>query len=206
MTTGVLFAGIQFVHPSEELASVSTGRWSVVGALTFAMAVAGLVGITGLYLVQVERSGVPGLVGYLLLAGFHLLTASYTFTEAVVLPPLVGIAPLFVTDVIGIPSGGEPVGDVGALGIFGPISGVLFTGGGVLFGFGLWRGRVVPRPAAILLVAGSLAPLLAALLPEECLRCAALPVALALVVLGGSLWRHRRTEVAVPGGARATVG
>lgn len=64
VVAGALFAGIQFIHPDDDVATVTTGAWALVAALTFVMALAGLVGVTGLYLRQVERSGLLGLIGY----------------------------------------------------------------------------------------------------------------------------------------------
>ncbi|MFC7376426.1 hypothetical protein ACFQS2_07765 [Brachybacterium sp. GCM10030267] len=191
VAAGTLFAAIQFIHPPDELASVTTPAWALVAALTLAMAILGLAGVSGAYLRQARRSGVPGLAGFLLLAAFYLLTAMVMFVEALVLPVTAEEAPGITIDFIALAGGGEVTGDLGALTALGPLSGVLFMGGGVLFGVGLWRSRVQPRWVAVLIGLGALVPLATSFLPHELHRFAALPFALALIGLGLT-WRPRR--------------
>jgi len=62
--SGVLYVGIQFIHPDEDLAAVTTDAWVVVAWCTVAMALLALVGMTGIYLRQVEPIGIVGLLGY----------------------------------------------------------------------------------------------------------------------------------------------
>lgn len=195
LLAGVLFAGVQFVHPVDEVASVTTPMWAVTGWLTFAMACLGLIGVTGLYLRQVPQTGVLGLSGFALLALFYVLTCAFTFAETLVLPLVADSAPAFTADFLGIVNGEGTGGTLGALEAIGPLSGVLFMGGGLLFGVALFRARVLARWAAALLAVGAVVPLPASFLPHDVGRFAALPVAVALVGLGCSLWVHRRVEV-----------
>ena len=79
--------------------------------------------------------------------------------------------------------------------------------GGLLFGLATLRAGILPRWAATLLaVAATLTPL-AALLPHNIQRYAAIPVALALAALGYALWSERRAHAAAtaPDGGSARL-
>ena len=54
------------------------------------MAVLALVGITGMYLSQVRRNGVLGLVGYLVLGVGYLFIMGTAYAAAFVLPAVAG--------------------------------------------------------------------------------------------------------------------
>ncbi|MFD1717214.1 hypothetical protein [Georgenia deserti] len=194
VVAGALFAGIQFIHPDDDVATVTTGAWALVAALTFVMALAGLVGVTGLYLRQVERSGLLGLIGYALLALFFLLTCAFTFVETLILPVLADEAPEFVGNVLGLFNGDGTDGSLGALELLGPTSGVLYLAGGVLFGVAAFRAGVTARWAGLLLAVGAVLPVLTGFLPHAVARFAALPVGMALVGLGLSLWTAASTR------------
>lgn len=203
---GVLFAGIQVIHPADTITSVPTPQWAVTAALTFAMALLGLVGVTGLYLRNAGRIGRVGLAGYVLLSLFFVLTCSFTFTEALVLPALVDEAPTFVGAVLGMASGEGAADSVGALAAVGPLAGGLYLVGGVLFGVALYRKGRVARWAALLLAVGAVLSLLAAVLPHAIGRFAAVPVAVALVGLGLSLRADDGARSPVARSAPATAG
>ena len=70
MAAGIIFAGIQPIHPPDVLASVNTSAWAIITSLKMAMCFFGLFGIAGLYARQVEETGWLGLVGYLLFSLF----------------------------------------------------------------------------------------------------------------------------------------
>lgn len=201
---GAIFIAIQFIHPEETLAAVSTDAWMTVGLLTTAFAVLGLVGVTGIYLRQNEETGILGLVGYLALGFFFLITVAFTFAEALVLPLVVGEAPSFVENFNGIFNGEGTDGSLGALESIGTVAGLLYLGGGLLFGIALLRAKILWSWAAILLIAGAVIAPFAALVPHEVGRFAAIPMGVALVALGLSLWSERREAgssetVSVPG-------
>jgi hypothetical protein len=63
--------------------------------------------------------------------------------------------------------------------------------GGLLYGLAMWRGGILPRWAAGLLAGASTLTPLAALLPHNIQRLAAIPVALALACLGYALVTER---------------
>ena len=68
VAAGALFIGVQIGHPDLDVDSITTTEVYVRDSLKIVMAVLALVGITGMYLSQVGRNGVLGLVGYVLLA------------------------------------------------------------------------------------------------------------------------------------------
>ena len=100
---------------STSTASITTTEVVVRNSLKILMAVLALAGITGMYLSQVRRNGVLGLIGYLVLATGYLLIMSTTFVTAYVLPSIAETDPTYVKDVIAVATGGAATGDIGAL-------------------------------------------------------------------------------------------
>ena len=193
--SGLLYIVIQFIHPDENLATVTTNDWVVVAWLTVAMALLALVGISGIYLRQVERIGLLGLLGYILFGLFYFLPIAYSFGEALVLPEVAGEAPRVVENYLGLFNGEGTDGSLGTtLEIIPGLSALLYVLGGILLGIGIFRARVLSRGAGLLLAAGAAAALLAALVPHEVGRFAAVPVGLAFIWLGYSLWSNPRKE------------
>ena len=80
-----------------------------------------------------------------------------------------------------------------------------YLAGGVLFGLALFRARVLARWASGLLVLGTLATLALRVLPHSFERPLAVPVGVALIGLGISLWRDQRRTAAVTAGDPAPV-
>ena len=80
------------------------------------MAALALAGITGMYVSQVRRNGVLGLIGYVVLSAGYLGILGVTFVAAFVLPEVASSNPGFVNDVIAVDTGrGTVEGDIGAL-------------------------------------------------------------------------------------------
>jgi len=203
--SGILYVGIQFIHPEENLETVTTDAWAMVAWLTVAMSVLALVGIAGIYLRQVERIGVLGLVGFTMLSLFFLLPIAYSFAEATVLPLIAGDAPSFVESFLGLFNGEGTDGSLGALEPLPSVAGLLYVVGGVLLGIGIFRARVLTRGGGILLAVGGAAALLAGLVPHEVGRFAAIPFGLALIWLGFSLWSNPGTESMAMSDARRSA-
>lgn len=206
MASGLLYILIQPIHPDESTVTVTGSMWAIVGYLTMGMAVLGLIGVTGIYLRQVTESGLLGLIGFVLFGAFYLLVTAFTFAETLVMPPLAAEAPRFVDGFLAIFSGVSTPVDLGLLPVLNPVSAVLYVLGGVLFGVAIFRARVLDRWAALLLVAGAVVTPLFGLLPHAVARYAAVPVGLAMIWLGYSLWssERRRHAVAANGAAFGT--
>ena len=192
--SGLLFIVIQPIHPQENAATVTSTAWVVVALMTLAMAVLGLVGVSGMYFRQVRESGLPGLIGYLMFGSFYLVVTAWTFVEVFVLPRIAGEAPQFVDDYLGIPAGLSAQGDVGTLPLLYTIVSGLYLLGGLVFGIAVYRAGILHRGAAALLAAGSVGAVSAAVLPHAVGRYAAVPVGIAMVWLGWSLWSEQRTS------------
>ncbi len=198
IAAGLIFAGIQPVHPPDVLASVTTGAWAVIIALKLAMCLLFLIGITGIYARQVNQAGWLGLVGYLMLLLAWWLQTPYVFIERYVLPVLATAAPGFVDSYLGIVNGSPGAMDIGALPAVYSLLGILYMLGGLVFGIATFRAGILPRWAAALLAAASALTPLAALLPHAIQRYAAVPVGLAIAWLGLALLTERRDPVSQP--------
>lgn len=189
MLAGIIFAGIQPIHPLDTLESVATTQWAIIQSLKTAMCVFGLFGLTGLYARQAHAAGWLGLVGYLLLSLFFALTLPLAYTEAVILPLLATEAPTFVTGFLGIFNGQPTAMNLGALPALYALAG--FGGyvlGGLLFGVATVRAGVLPRWPAVLLAAAAVSPpLVSWLLPHPLDRMLAVPMGVALAWLGYAL-------------------
>lgn len=185
---GILYIVIQFIHPSENITSVATSSWMVVSCLSIAMSLFCLIGTLGIYMKQVEQAGWIGLIGYLFFSLFWLISTIFSFIEAFVLPLLLNDAPKFVVGILGL--FGENKSEVN-LGIFrqlAPIAGVLYMIGGLLLGIAIFRAKVFPRFAGLLLSFAAVVTLATAIIPHPVDRLLALPMGVALIWLGSILW------------------
>jgi hypothetical protein len=190
---GAIFIGVQIGHPQMDLTSITTTNVFIRDSLKVLMAVLALAGITGMYLSQVRRNGLLGLIGYVLLGAGYLLIMCTTFTAAFVMPTIARTNPGFVTDVIAVATGrGTVTGDVGALGVMWQVQGILYLAGGVLFGIALFRARVLARWATLLLATGGLVSVALSMMPDAFYRLLAYPNGIAMIGLGISLWRSQR--------------
>jgi len=193
---GCLFVGIQPVHPPEILSSFTTSTWAIVHSVGVAMCFLILLGITGIYARQVEESGWLGLVGFLLFGLMWALTAAFQFAEGLIVPLLVTDATRFVVGFEGVTSGSPSEVSLGILPAVYSLTSVLYLVGGVVFGIATFRAGILPRWAGGGLAVGTVAPLaLSLLLPHEFIRLAAVPVGIALALLGYALWSERREKV-----------
>jgi TM2 domain-containing membrane protein YozV len=189
---GVLFIGVQINHPHLDAATVATTEVVVRNSFKMLMAVLALVGVTGMYLSQVRRNGVLGLIGYLVLGAAYLLIACMTYMATFALPQLVTTDPAFVDDVITQIKGGTPTGAIGPLAFVLKVQDICFLAGGLIFGIALFRARVLARWAAALLAVGGVITILLAVMPDAFYRLLAFPNGIAMVGLGVSLWATTR--------------
>jgi len=201
---GAIFIGVNIGHPQLNLTSITTTDVLVRDSLKVLMCVLALAGITGIYLSQVRRNGLLGLMGYLVLSAGYLLIMCTSFLATFVAPPLAGTDPGFVKDVIALAtSRGTVTGDVGGLGAVWKVEGLLYLAGGVLFGVALFRARVLARWATVLLAVGGLVSVALSLLPDAFYRFLAYPNGVAMIGLGVSLWLTQRK---VPSVETSSVG
>jgi hypothetical protein len=115
-----------------------------------------------------------------------------------VLPTLVTTVPGYVDDVFIVATAGTPAGDVGAMQTLNQVGGIAFLLGGFLFGIALFRAGVLARWAAALLAVGAVTTVLRAVLPQVNFRLFAIPIAVAMIGLGYSLWREQRNAATRP--------
>lgn len=205
VAAGAIFIGVQLNHPPLDAASVTSTEWVVRSSLKVLMAALALVGITGMYLYQVRKMGALGLAGFMLFAANYLLIVSTSFVAAIVLPAIADTSPTYVENVLVAASGHHPPGDTGSLYAVLLLGGFLYVTGGLLFGIALYRARVLPRWAAVLLAVGGLAAAGLSLLPDPWFRLLAIPNGIAMIALGYWLWRItgpagaiQRADVTIP--------
>lgn len=194
VAAGAIFIGVQLNHPQLDVSSVSTTEWAVRSSAKVLMAALALVGVTGMYLHQVKKMGVLGLIGYVLFAANYLVIAGTSFLAAYVLPSIAETSPSYVKDVLAAASGGHATGDIGLLGAVLLLEAVLYLAGGLLFGVALYRARVLPRWAAALLAVGGAVSAGLSVLPDPYFRLLAFPNGIAMVALGYSLWLVARSD------------
>lgn len=192
---GAAYIAIQFIHPADVIASLSTPLWAQVHILSFAEAVLALIGVTGLYLYQARKAGLLGLVAYLLFAFFFVLQAAFNFAEALIAPLIAEAAPQLAVDFVGLFGRYAPVTDLGPLAALPTVGAGLYVVGAILLGIVVIRSRMLARGAGILLIAAAaVTPVAGALLPHALERMAALPMGAALIWLGTSLWVNSRAN------------
>jgi hypothetical protein len=192
---GTAYIVIQFIHPADVIASLSTQAWVNVHILSFAEALLAVIGVTGLYLHQARKAGILGLIGYAMFGFFFLLQSAFNFAEAFIAPLIAEKAPQLAVDFVGLFGRYAAVGDLGALAALPTIGAILYVGGAILFGIAVLRARMLSRGAGILLIAAAVVtPIAGALLPHTLERGAALPMGAALIWLGYSLWRNARAQ------------
>jgi hypothetical protein len=199
VAAGAIFIGVQIGHPELDATSITTTNVYVRDQLKVLMCGLALVGITGMYLSQVRRNGVLGLVGYVVFAAGYLGIMCVTFAAAYIMPEVAKTNPGYVDDVIAVNTGrGTVEGDIGALQTVIQVQGFAWLVGGLLFGIALYRANVLARWAAALLAVGGLASAALSLMPDAFYRLLAFPNAIAMIGLGYSLWRTTRTSSTMP--------
>ena len=194
---GLIFIGVQINHPALDATSITTTDVMIRNSLKMVMAALALAGITGVYLFQVPKIGVLGLIGYVVFALGYLSMFGTEYVAGLVLPSIAQSSTAYVNDVIAVATNQPAIGDIGSM-----QGAILFTGltyivGGVLFAIALFRANVLARWASALLAVGTLSAIGAGIVPQY-ERLFAIPTGLALVGLGYSLWRAQRTSAALP--------
>jgi hypothetical protein len=207
VVAGSLFIAVQINHPPLDLALVASPEWIIRQSMKVAMAVLALVGLGGMYLSNVERNGLVGLIGYVIFSAGFLMMLMVEVVALVVLPAIAATSPGYVTDILVVAMGGTAAGGLGALGTLNVLSGIGYMLGGLVFGIGLFRAGVLARWATVLLAVATTFTMAIPFLPMVNQRLFAVPTGLALISLGYSLWRTQGVRVArnVSAGVPASV-
>jgi hypothetical protein len=203
---GAIFIAVQIGHPQLDLTSITTTDVLIRDSFKVLMCPLALAGITGMYLSQVRRNGVLGLVGYLMFAAGYLSIMCTSFLAAFVAPTIAGTNPGYVKDVIALSTArGTVTGDLGALTTVWKVQGALYLAGGLLFGIALFRAHVLARWASVLLAVSGLLSAALVVMPDAFYRLLAYPNGIAMIGLGVSLWLSQRTTSAVETSPSPTV-
>jgi len=204
---GAIFIAVQIGHPHLDATSIQTTQMAVRDTLKVLMAALALAGITGMYLSQVRRNGVLGLVGYLVLSAGYLMIMGTAYVAAFVMPTVAASNPGYANDVIHVAiTGGSPAGDIWALATVAHVQGIAYLAGGLLFGIALFRARVLARWATVLLAVGGGISAALSVMPDAFYRLLAFPNGIAMIGLGVSLWlSQRKTSSGQAGAPRADV-
>ena len=206
---GAIYVGVQVNHPPADVAHVVTTEMAVRETAKAVMAVLALAGFAGMFLHNRHRFGVVGVAGYVLVSvGFLAMFANQVIVGCV-LPTIAETDPGYVQAYLDAAVGGSPSRDIGGMSVLFGITGFGYALGGLLFGIALFRAGILARWASLLLAAGTTSALALSMLPESFNRSFAVPVGIALLGLGVSLWRDSRrrpTTVDAPARVPADAG
>ena len=194
---GLIFIGVQINHPYLDATSITTTDVIARNSLKMLMAALALAGITGMYLRQVTKMGVLGLLGYVLFAAGYLSMLGTEYVAALVLPSIAHSSDAYVNGVIAVANNRHATGDIGLMQRAILFTGITYVAGGFIFAIALFRANVLARWAAALLALGTLATIAVGLVPQY-ERLFALPTGVAFVALGYSLWRDQRAPARRP--------
>ena len=206
---GAIYVGVQVNHPPADVAHVVTTEMAVRETAKAVMAVLALAGFAGMFLHNRHRFGVVGVAGYVLVSvGFLAMFANQVIVGCV-LPTIAETDPGYVQAYLDAAVGGSPSRDIGGMSVLFGITGFGYALGGLLFGIALFRAGILAPWASLLLAAGTTSALALSMLPESFNRPFAVPVGIALLGLGVSLWRDSRrrpTTVNAPARVPADAG
>jgi len=141
-----------------------------------------------------SRFGVLGLVGYVMLSVGYLAMLASECLVGYVLPVIARTNPRYAQAVIDSAVGHQTKVDIGHVQQLFMTMGMGYALGGLLFGIALFRAGILARWASLLLAYGTVSALALAALPDSFNRPFAVPVGIALIGLGVSLWRNRDEE------------
>ena len=192
MAGGIIFAGIQPIHPPDVVSSIGTGVWTTITYLKTAMCLLMLVGLMGIYARQMNKTGWLALIGFVVFGLAWALTYGDVFAETFILPPLVTAAPTYVDSFLGVPAGRTTPVNLGVFPTVFALASGFYLLGGLLFGIATFRARVLPRWASGLLATTALLTPAVVILPHQFQRLAAIPMGIAMAGLGYALWTERR--------------
>lgn len=189
---GAIYAGVQINHPAAEVASLATTEMLIRETAKATMAILALAGFAGMFVHNRHRFGALGIIGYVLVSvGYFAMFANQCIV-AYVLPVVARTSPGYVQDYLDAAVGGSPAGDIGHIQEMFLVTGIGYSLGGLLFGIALYRAGVLARWASVTFAAGTASALALSALPESFNRPFAMPVGVALIGLGLSLYRQSK--------------
>jgi hypothetical protein len=126
------------------LPDVTAGGWIAAHTLGYVGLSLGLLGQISVYAAQMDKVGRLGMIGFILAFIGNGLTAGAAFMNTYIVPVLTAQAPELIA----------PTGPLfrGPLGLMVLLSAVLVTAGFIMFGLATARAKVLPTPAAWLVV------------------------------------------------------
>ena len=191
---GAIFVGVQVDHPPADVAHIVTTEMAIRESAKVLMSVLALIGFTGMFLRHRSRFGVLGLAGFSLLTVGYLAMFATECIVAYVLPTIAHSNPVYVQAVIDAAVGRGTSVDIGHMRELLMAMGLGYSLGGLLFGIALYRAGILARWACVLLAYATTSALALAALPESFSRPFAVPMGVALIGLGVSLWREQRGQ------------
>jgi hypothetical protein len=199
VVAGLLFVAIQFVHPADELASVTTSTWQLVHFVSLFMVVMFVFGITTIYATQAVKAGWLGFTALVVLTTGLLMTAIGDVIEAFVEPVIATTSPSYVEGMMAMIHGSGSAA-VGAVATVWSISSAAFLVGTITYGVSMLRAGVISRAASALFGFGLVIsmPIVAI---TGVYRLAAVPIGLGLAWMGYSAWSNHRARRAKVGGS-----
>lgn len=192
VAAGAIFTAVQINHPPADVAHLLTAEMTVRESAKIIFTVLALVGFTGMFLRSRRRLGIVGAIGYALISVGFLALFAVQCIVALVLPTVALSDPGYVQDVLDAAVGGSPSSDIGGMQVLFNVSGAGYLLGGLLFGIALFRAGVLARWACALLAVATTSTAALVVLPESFNRPLAVPMGIALIALGVSLWRSTR--------------
>src|SRR5947209_16883876 len=161
---GLIFIGVQINHPFLDATSITTTGVIARNSLKVLMAALALAGITGVYLRQVTKIGVLGLLGYVLFAAGYLSMLGTEYVAALVLPSIAHSSTAYVNDVIAVAVNRPTTGDIGLMHPAILFTGMTYITRGFIFAIVSFRANVLARWAAAPLALDTLATIAAGLI------------------------------------------
>jgi hypothetical protein len=192
---GAIYALVQIKHPSATVAHLQGTDLQVRMYFKIAFTALALAGFAGMFLASRRRFSLLGAVGYVLLSIGFLAMFAVECIVGVVMPTASKTNATYVQHVLNGAMGHGTATGIGHLQQLFLTAGIGYALGGLLFGIALFRAGVLARWAAALLAAGCVATLALSKLPESFDRPFAVPVGIALIGLGVSLYRNQHSTI-----------
>lgn len=192
MLGGLLYIGIQFIHPVDELASVDTTLYIGVAIMTSVMSAFIFLGILGLYIRHSEYMGVLGVISIVIFGLFWIISMIFSFNEAFVLPLIKDSSTEFVIGMTGLFNSIEVSANLGIFPVLAVTAGLIYVLGGATLGISLYQSKHFPRNRAVLLCISSLITLASGIIPHPFDRGLAIPMGIALILSGYTLIKEKQ--------------